>query len=67
MKNRRIDKLVIDKLDKFLNGKLEEEEANLFRLEIANSPMLKNLLINYKIANDAIELLVEDHTRALLN
>ena len=34
MKNRRIDKLVIDKIDKFLNGKLEEEEANLFPLDI---------------------------------
>ncbi|GEM_PF-2719236 len=67
MKNRRIDKSVIDKIDKYLNGELNKEEANLFRVEIANSPTLKNILINYKIANDAIELLVEDHTRALLN
>lgn len=67
MKNKRINKSIIYKIDKYLNGALNEEEATLFRTEIASSPTLKNIVINYKIANDAIELLVEDHTRALLN
>ena len=57
MKKTRIDKSIIDKIEQYLNGALNEEEANLFRLKIANSPTLKNLLINYKIANDAIELI----------
>ena len=67
MKKTRIDKSIIDKIEQYLNGALNEKEANLFRLKIANSPTLKNLLINYKIANDAIEFIVEDSTRALLN
>ncbi len=57
----------IIKIEKYLNGTLNHQEVRLFEAELVRTPALKDAIINYKIANEAIELMIADKTRALFN
>jgi len=67
MKNIKLTKSIIHKMDKYLKGELNEQKTHLFEKELENSPILRQALINFKIADDAIELMVGEKMRALLN
>jgi len=67
MKKIRLKESTVIKIEKYLNGTLSQQEILLFEQKIERTPVLKEAIINYKIANDAIELMIEDKTRALLN
>jgi len=67
MKKIRLKESTVIKIEKYLNGTLSQPEIILFEQEIASTPILREAIINYKIANDAIESMIEDKTRALLN
>ncbi len=67
MKKIRLKESTVIKIEEYLNGTLSQQEFLLFEQKIATTPVLKEAILNYKIANDAIELMIEDKTRALLN
>jgi len=57
---------MIDKIEKYVTGKLSPQATKKFEIELANNQLLKEGLANYKIADAAIELLVADKTEAYL-
>lgn len=67
MKNIKLTKSIIHKMDKYLKGELNEQKTHLFEKELENTPSLQQAFINYKIADDAIELMIGEKVRALLS
>lgn len=58
---------LLDKIEKYLNGALSEAEEKAFDTEIEKDPELAAAVDNFGVANDAIELLIEDNLRAELD
>ena len=58
---------LLDKIEKYLNGEMTSQDEAQFDAEIEQNPELAAAVDNFGVANDAIELLIEDNLRAELN
>ena len=58
-----MEEQILNKIEAYLNGDLSSSEEQQFDTEIAQNPKLAKAIDNYSIANDAIEILIEDNLR----
>jgi len=58
---------LLDKIEKYLNGSLSEQEEKAFDAAIEKDPKLAATVDNFGVANAAVELLIEDNLRAELD
>jgi len=58
---------ILDKIEKYLNGDMTPQDEAQFDAEIEQNPELAAAVDNFGVANDAIEVLIEDNLRAELN
>lgn len=58
---------ILDKIEAYLNGDMSPQDEAQFDTEIEQNPELAAAVDNFGVANDAIELLIEDNLRAELN
>jgi len=58
---------ILDKIERYLNGEMNPQDEAQFDAEIEQNPELAAAVDNFGVANDAIELLIEDNLRAELN
>lgn len=56
-----------DTIEQYFEGQMSAKEEAAFEAEMERNPALKSSVENYEIADDAIELLVENNLRAELN
>lgn len=52
-----------DKIEAYLRGELPDEEAKIFREELAKDPMLQSELLKHRLANRAIEMAQDDYLK----
>ena len=62
-----MEERILDKIETYLNGEMTAQEEKAFDLEIEQNPELAKAVNNFGVANDAIELLIEDNLRKELN
>ena len=62
-----MEEFMLDKIEAYLNGEMTTQEEKAFDLEIEQNQELAEAVDNFGVANDAIELLIEDNLRKELN
>ena len=62
-----MEEQMLDKIEAYLNGNMNAQEEKAFDIAIEKDPELAAAVDNFGVANDAIELLIEDNLRAELN
>ena len=61
-----MEKQDFDRIEAYLNGEMSETEAQAFDKEITQNTALAAAIDRHLVANDAIELMIEDNLRAEL-